>query len=314
MPLPRLRHARTESLPIREMLAEGIERAAGPMPGDSGVLEAAQGSSGQRATATMTAVAVTALAATAAYVWWRRHEGTRGDGRPWRAAEAPSARAPEPAPPATQTTLATQMTPATLTTGEAPAPAAPAGAAAQSTVVEDVAAAELQQLIEVREDSEGGVATTAGALRPGPVVCTGASVAGADAVLQSVEAVEERVDEVGAAEPPAPEAEQAGNDGATEATEATDAAEATEATEATEASLAAALEEEAPASDAAGTPAPQSHIPRPPARSSLDPSTARSSPPEGRSVPRARFQPVTQRFTVPSPRPRLPGSHRSPLP
>jgi hypothetical protein len=57
----------------------------------------------------------------------------------------------------------------------------------------------------------------------------------------------------------------------------------------------------------------QPAIPRAPARSSMDPSTSGHRP-EGRVTPRAPSQPLTQRFTVPSPRTKLPSTRRSPLP
>src|SRR5690348_7847808 len=51
-------------------------------------------SNGRRAAMTVTAVAATALVATAAYVWWRRHDGAHTEPHPWRSDWMPAASQP----------------------------------------------------------------------------------------------------------------------------------------------------------------------------------------------------------------------------
>jgi hypothetical protein len=277
------------------MLSLPTRRSIDRIASHDSSLAGARASGGHRAV-TVTAVAVTAVVATAAYMWWRRHDVTRIEPRlrhtPWPDMRELSAVATGPAGVETPASLES----ADLEIAAKPDDAAPAAVEVAPTI-ESSDEIETLQGAPQAEVTDGEDETPAG-----------------ESAVEETSTVSEAVLQDTLAEPPA---------NATASSKPAASASEIEAPldELTEPDDDAAPEPQPAAEDhrepASSQPAPQG-VPKPAVRGGIDSwSDGRPRQASGRMAPRAPFQPLTQRFPVPSPRPRLPGppgSHRPPLP
>jgi hypothetical protein len=267
---------------------------------------------GRRSAVTVTAVAATALVATAAYMWWRRHESIRPiEPRRW---------------PAETIVPGTSAEPATAV-GERDSTAfdfeATGGSGVPTTVDFEEDVAEVPEALEptaegdARADIESTKKPTAAEALDEEVVPS----SGEPPVDEVVMAEDDTDTQVASGASPEsmvmtemPASDEVAEDEAAGATRPVAVDEPiAEQPHPSDQEQAATGRAAAEASQDGPRETQQPAIPRAPARSSLDPSTSGHRP-EGRVTPRAPSQPLTQRFTVPSPRTKLPSTRRSPLP
>jgi hypothetical protein len=279
--------------------------------------KAARGS-GRRAALTATAVAATALVATAAYVWWRRHDAVPGASSPQWMPEPSS----PPSPLGAASISVVEREPDEVDPGVFDGPMEPiAGSLETEAATDDEAIAlVLDPFEDALVDAEVEEVT-----RPAEAAPTeSAELASAELPESDADADDDAEQEEPAAvaiDEPAVETEDSVADAAAMAPQVEAGAELPTTAEASAGEPAGAdLAEEEPA---VGTPPhataetrsadeQRPAMPRTPERrSNLDPSPGGHRP-EERIAPRGPFQP--QRFTVPSSRPKLPGTRHSPLP